>query len=158
MTTSATTNIFFSFHRPGSAKLPFAVHATTAAAVHAAKAAIHCTAAAAGIHAEAAGIHAATIHAAALYADGSTAASSTAFCCCLSSISGTYYSRIFRFFWGTDHQGNRPWKGPIVTGTKGPGGVVTFKILAKDQTIHYDVFPKYIKLIFYKIQCRTIYP
>ena len=94
---------FLSFHRPGSAKLPFAVHATTAAAFHAAKAAIHGTAAAAGIHAEAAGIHAATVHAAALHADGSTAASSTAFCCCPFSISGTYYSRLFSFFWGTYH-------------------------------------------------------
>jgi hypothetical protein len=119
MTTSATTSNIFSFHRPGSAKLPFAVHATTAAAFHAAKAAIHGTAAAAGIHAEAAGIHAATVHAAALYADGSTAASITAFCCCPFSISGTLVflgssgGRIIR--------DNRPWEGPIATGTKGPG-------------------------------------
>ena len=158
MTTSATTSIFFSFHRPGSAKLPFAVHATTAAAFHAAKAAIHGTAAAARIHAEAAGIHAATVHAAALYADGSTAASSTAFCCCPFSISGTQV--FLGFSGGRIIRDNRPWEGPIVTGTKGPGGVVTFVIpvLAKDRTIHYDVSLKYIKLIIFKVQCRTIYP
>jgi hypothetical protein len=37
---------------------------------------------------------------------------------------------------------------------------VTFVIpvLAKDRTIHYDVSLKYIKLIIFKVQCRTIYP
>jgi hypothetical protein len=37
---------------------------------------------------------------------------------------------------------------------------VTFVIpvLAKDRTVHYDVSLIYLKLITYKIQCRTIYP